>query len=417
MYCSEFIEGAKYSYNKWGYSMNTLEEKFGQLSVATDRSVKFTFSTPPITPYAQLQTKYSKDSLSIFGRKNSLSAALIEELLQQNPATSLQIRCCSLEKGSLQALQKRAVRALSLEDCTYTECFPDLPTIEELDLWSMKITDDQMNTIAKQRKLHSLTIGYCTVASEDSFKPLAPLPLQKLVVIRTAAFTEKAFVNFLETTKSSLEYLQVDPCPFQDAALKSLERHQKLTSLRLRHCSSLSDACTSSIAKCTALQVLEMHKAPLVTLQGMKTMSPCKDLRQLNVSECTKLSDQTMDVLAQFTDLRVLNVSGCPITDDGLLKISKLIHLRVLNVDECNALTGKTVPSLKNLSDLQNLSFGTMAFKAKYATSFKDLPALTYLDMTEATLDEQTANLVKGSKQGLELQWQKPEKRQTAQAE
>lgn len=164
-----------------------------------------------------------------------------------------------------------------------------------------------------------------------------------------------------------------------------------LKELKLKSCRQLAGAGESNaegvaaLARCQALEVLDLENAEAVTDYGISALAKCASLTTLNIEGCANVTHQGLSALAECSRLTALSWRGinsgcttdevvfelskckklaklivncCRVTECGLSELTKCARLTHLELLSCDNLTGKGMSALDSvLANCTQLTF------------------------------------------------------------
>lgn len=235
------------------------------------------------------------------------------------------------------------------------------PSLTELDLSLCKqISDTSLGRIAEYLKnLEVLELGGCCMVSNTGLlfvawglKKLKRLNLRSCWQISDIGISHLAGLNPDSTIgNSALEHLGLQDCQrLSDEALRHVSMGlTKLKSINLSFCVSITDSGLKYLAKMTSLRELNLRTCDNISDIGMAYLAEGGSrISSLDVSFCDKIGDQALVHVSQgLFHLKSLSLSACNISDDGIVKIAKMLHdLETLNIGQCSGITDKGLQTI-----------------------------------------------------------------------
>lgn len=221
-----------------------------------------------------------------------------------------------------------------------------LERLENLKLPS-RITDTGLGYLRWSTSLTSLSIGKSQV-TDEGLKHLAGLTnLRNLTMFAAPQMTGEGLKNLSGLTELSGVLL---PTRFNDQMMPYLVPFQKLYSLQITHCSSVTDAGLVHARKLGEVRAVYLGEG--VTDAGINQLETMPRLVLLDLRQ-TKVTDACLDSLVRMTMLDSLNLPGT-ISHQGLERLLVLPKLRGISVT--NGLTDDAIPVLMKFTHLNDLT-------------------------------------------------------------
>lgn len=232
----------------------------------------------------------------------------------------------------------------------------DCPSLTELDLSLCKqISDTSLGRISEHLKnLEVLELGGCCHISNTGLffvatglKKLKRLNLRSCWQIGDSGISYLAGMNpESKIGNNALEHLGLQDCQkLTDKALGHVSTGlTKLKSINLSFCSDITDGGLKFLAKMPSLRELNLRTCEKISDSGMAYLAEGGSrISSLDVSFCDKIGDEALIHVSQgLFHLKSLSLSACDISDDGIVKIAKMLHdLETLNIGQCSGITDK----------------------------------------------------------------------------
>lgn len=148
-------------------------------------------------------------------------------------------------------------------------------------------------------------------------------------------------------------------CTYGDKGLMALSRLQNLQAFT-SNSYLMTDAGIRVLENFTDLRRLELRLGKEVTFEGLKPIWGLKRLQVLDLDSipADTLTDQVFDKVSGLSDLEELSIPG-RLSDDCLLKLTRLKNLRRLDLDRNHGYTDQGLVALiQALPDLQTVKCG-----------------------------------------------------------
>lgn len=275
----------------------------------------------------------------------------------------------------------------------------DYLSLIELDLSLCKqITDATLTKIAQHmRNLEYLHLGGCCHISNHGllFISWGLRKLKKLELRSCWNISDDGIGNLAGLNQSApggtseLEHLSLQDCQkITDEALANISNGlNKLVSINLSFCISVSDSGLKNLAKMSSLRELNLRSCDNISDIGMAYLAEGGSrITTLDVSFCDKIGDQALHYISQgLFNLRSLSLSSCQISDEGIFKIAKTLHdLETLNIGQCSRLTDKALlaiaESMEQLKCIDLYGCTKMTENGIKENTLK-FPQLTYINL------------------------------------
>ena len=145
-----------------------------------------------------------------------------------------------------------------------------------------------------------------------------------------------------------------------DEAIINISHLTSIEALSLDGCRCLTDRSLAAISNFYELEKLDLSQCDLLTDEGLEHLHDLEFLNELSLGWCRLVTDGGLDTLTQqpgrSTTLRILRLARCPITDQGVVHLSRLTALEELDLNGCSSIgssaLGNTLGSLTNLTSL-----------------------------------------------------------------
>lgn len=210
----------------------------------------------------------------------------------------------------------------------------------------LDLPDDVLRHVL--RCLTRPVVGRCRAIPEGD---VTGVQIPTLRAALPAAFTCKRMYRLLF---GALDNLCLWRPSLEDAQLAALSRNAGLALRRLvlRGCALLTDDGVAALANSAPhLRAVDLSFCSLITDKGVEAVGRAAStaLQKLLVRKCDQLGDPACAAIARCTALEVLDVSYCGLmTDDGVGKMVRGCGrtLKMLSLSHCTALTDSTLASI-----------------------------------------------------------------------
>lgn len=288
-----------------------------------------------------------------------------------------------------------------------------LADLEELNLWSTKVTDKGMSQIKNLKKLKSIYL-YRTIVKGTTLGAHPNLASVNMSYADGTTDDQKIDDKILSTLPKSLEklslqkslvsgaglarfpnlaYLYVIGGPIDEGIATGFQKLGKLTYLELASTNfagpgfsglqSLQDADFyrtplngASLKELTALpklKTLGLSSTP-ITDASLSDLSTAPALEQLKLN-ATQITDKGLPNIAELRGLIHLELQKTKISDAGLATIANLPNLKVLHLQD-TSISDKGLEKLKGLSRLETLWLNNTAVSNEGLKFLAAMPAL-----------------------------------------
>jgi Leucine-rich repeat (LRR) protein len=256
-----------------------------------------------------------------------------------------------------------------------------IPSLEFMELYYGKFTDEGLAHLAELGGLKHLAIPNCHSFTDAGLKHLVKL--------------------------RSLEELNIGSGALTDAGMFDLAQVTSLRDLRLFNARSIGNEGVAALAALKELTRLELFAAPKVTTSGLNHINSLTNLTDfqasvgyeqqwdgstLQLGQLTRLErlaiavwqDEDMACLANLKNLKFLQITvRGPVTDKGIAHLQGLAGLDTLLVENV-PLTDMSLASLANMKRLTSLGISGN-FTAEGLRHLGRLTGLTYLRVISET--------------------------------
>ncbi|KAE9033003.1 hypothetical protein PR003_g8892 [Phytophthora rubi] len=285
-----------------------------------------------------------------------LVKGLGSEQLRHVDVESKQISDTALEQlCRCVSLQTLALHCIKLTDESLVAISRACPTLTKVDLSGCsRVGDDGIIAIAANcPKLEKVNLTMCRRITDRSVVALAQhasLTLEEVVLDRCLKVSGPA-IRFLMRMQPNLRSLSFARCPKAQGAdfynvtqKKSSMLVCELTALDLSGCAGLDDR---GVAELVAVNRHSLHSLNLGALQTLGSatfaaIAKCSALESLNLSLCRTLqNDDLAAITTGCTQLSTLLLQGCVALDDGGLKAMapRATNLQRLSLEFCYNIT------------------------------------------------------------------------------
>mmetsp|Transcript_24385 Transcript_24385/g.38269 ORF Transcript_24385/g.38269 Transcript_24385/m.38269 type:complete len:969 (+) Transcript_24385:327-3233(+) len=255
--------------------------------------------------------------------------------------------------------------------------------------------------------------------------------------------SDRGLLQLSHTPLYSLEVARLDNCHgISGRGLLAFSRSYKMHTLSLSNCRRLTDEAVVNIShlggslmtlnlggsRCLTdrsleamsglleLRQLDLSQCDLITNEGLTNLANLDQIEELSLGWCRLISDDGLEILSghgnRTQTLRVLHLARCPITDDGLVHLSKLKKLQELDLNGCSKLSsqalsialGKLVclfsldvsycpgilrsPWQGNINALKSLELNYSAVRDSHLSRLKHLPMLEELNLDSCLIGD-----------------------------
>ncbi|KAI3987236.1 hypothetical protein MKX01_031720 [Papaver californicum] len=152
----------------------------------------------------------------------------------------------------------------------------------------------------------------------------------------------------------------------------------KLEMINLAYSTDITDTSLVALSKCEKLNTLEMRGCASISSTGFAAIAEgCKRLTKLDIKSCFNINDSGMTLLARYSQsLKQINLSYCSVTDVGLFALASISCLQVVTVLHVRGLTAKGL--LAAIMSCRGLR------KIKLHTSFKSSLSQPFIEHIES---------------------------------
>ena len=158
----------------------------------------------------------------------------------------------------------------------------------------------------------------------------------------------------IEATQSpfslSFTYSDVD-----DADLERLAGNPFVRDVTFRYCPNLTDAAVEILARLPNLERAILQRFPQWKNPNFAALANCNRLHSLTLQNCDSLSEKSLNGVAECASLRWLELTLCPVADANLAQIAKLSALKSLHIRNCPTLTDAGIAEIAKLTELNSL--------------------------------------------------------------
>ncbi|KAL7493090.1 hypothetical protein ACHAWT_002207 [Skeletonema menzelii] len=255
--------------------------------------------------------------------------------------------------------------------------------------------------------------------------------------------SDRGLLQLSRTPLHSIEVARLDNCHgISGRGLLAFSRSYKMHTLSLSNCRRLTDEAVVNIShlgdslvtlnlggsRCLTdrsleamsglrgLQQLDLSQCDLITNEGLNNLANLDQIEELSLGWCRLISDGGLEILSEHRNraqtLRVLHLARCPITDDGLVHLSKLKKLQELDLNGCSKLSSQALsvtlgelvhlvtldvsynpgifrsPWQGNINTLKSLELNYSAVRDSHLSRLKHLPMLEELNLDSCLIGD-----------------------------
>lgn len=230
------------------------------------------------------------------------------------------------------------------------------PNATECDLSAVTVDDKLMKKVGALKRLQELSLSHSKV-TDEGLKYILGMPLVKLDLSGTVI------------TDKGLDYVAKIPTLFRvdlsstkvtDAGLRKLARLQQMGIIVLNG-TVVTDAGIASLKSCKKLSrvyvgstkvtnecltcVVPMNLYAIycentaITGDGINKYLKNSKLKKLSLERCDISDKDVTAIIAAAPGLQYLNVGSTKLTDNGLMKLARMLTLKSLRVANCRGIT------------------------------------------------------------------------------
>jgi len=290
----------------------------------------------------------------------------LEHLTHLKQVEELSIRNVALDDGQiaylepLQSLKKITLQGgvrggrSGITDAALAS-LKQVPSLEFLELYYGKFTDEGLAHLAELGGLKHLAIPNCHSFTDAGLKHLVKL--------------------------RSLEELNIGSGGLTDAGMSDLAQVTSLRDLRLFNARSIGNEGVAALAALKALAKLELFLAPKVTTSGLNHLNTLPNLTDLEASVGYEQEwDGSTLQLGQLKKLERLDIVVWQ--DDDLACLANLKNLKSLQITARGPVTDKGIAHLQGLSGLDALRIENVPLTDMSLASVANMRRLTSLTIS-----------------------------------
>ena len=164
------------------------------------------------------------------------------------------------------------------------------------------------------------------------------------------------------------------------------------------------------------IHCISLIQCDLISNEGLNNLANLDQIEELSLGWCRLISDGGLEILSEHRNrahtLRVLHLARCPITDDGLVHLSKLKQLQELDLNGCSKLSSQALsvalgelvylssldvsynPGILrsswqgNINALKSLELNYSAVRDSHLSRLKHLPMLEELNLDSCLIGD-----------------------------
>ena len=164
------------------------------------------------------------------------------------------------------------------------------------------------------------------------------------------------------------------------------------------------------------IHCISLIQCDLITNEGLNNLANLDQIEELSLGWCRLISDGGLEILSEHRNraqtLRVLHLARCPITDDGLVHLSKMKQLQELDLNGCSKLSSQALsvalgelvclssldvsylPGILrsswqgNINTLKSLELNYSAVRDSHLSRLKHLPMLEELNLDSCLIGD-----------------------------
>ncbi|MFG0264297.1 MAG: leucine-rich repeat domain-containing protein [Rhodopirellula sp. JB055] len=216
--------------------------------------------------------------------------------------------------------------------------------------------------------------------NDAGMENLTSLTNLKRLTLTDTAITDKTLETVGKMT--TLEALFLRRTGVTDEGMELLTGLNKLRAIDLRN-SNIGDAGMDSLAKIKTLADVQLEKSK-VTDDGLVKLAPLP-LKSINFNYCTTINGPTMKMLGQTPTLEQLQGDYSKINDAAMAELKGLSKLKRLRIRGCDV-TGEGIQHIANNKSLARFELRDSSVDDKGLDVISQLPAVTYVDISECRL-------------------------------
>jgi len=231
----------------------------------------------------------------------------------------------------------------------------DLKSLEELCLYSVRMTDKGLQLLSTLPRLHYLILG--GNFTDNAFLYLKDVPSLRTLSIGLKRFTDRGMKNISGLTQLenfTAHWIKT----ITDKGVAHLKNMPSLKKLDIGH-AQLTDRAMLDLKQIPTLEYLHLPSGGF-TDAGLKHIAELQNLRYLCVggSSDSPLTDESLRYVGQLKNLDILYIGEAVFSDSGIKHIAKLTNLKSLILFNADQLTNKGLAELASLQSLTSIHLG-----------------------------------------------------------
>lgn len=345
------------------------------------------------------------------------------------PRSSSQSSPCSEDVGAENHSLSGRDEKMSCEEACLHGAQPTnsaTSTITLLDLRGSQRLSDRGLLQLSHTPLHSLEVarldnchgisGRGLLAFSRSYK------MHTLSLSNCRRLTDEAVVNISHLGGSLMTLNLGGSRCLTDRSLEAMSGLLELRQLDLSQVSlGMEVTCSAHLNLSNGTSLITIYRfqfiqCDLITNEGLSNLANLERIEELSLGWCRLISDDGLDILSGHQNraqtLRVLHLARCPITDDGLVHLSKLKKLQELDLNGCSKLSSQALsvtlgklaclvtldvsycpgilrsPWQGNINALKSLELNYSAVRDSHLSRLKHLPMLEELNLDSCLIGD-----------------------------
>ena len=189
------------------------------------------------------------------------------------------------------------------------------------------ISDGDLFELRKLSLLETLDFPRSKITNEGLLVICTMQKLKSLALKGCISISDDGLSSI--TLLTSLKELDLSGCRITDASVQYLTQIPSLTHITLQETCITDITLVQLVDKTKSLQYINIAACKLVTNHGISFLSKLPYLEGLNLSH-TCLNDDGLNNVSGLANIRTLNISNTQISDEGLRHVSLMTSLREL---------------------------------------------------------------------------------------